>query len=148
MKSTRLLIFVSMLWFCCDCQGHFDSLRALKIHAGGNGIAHGRPVSTHDGGCSGRYYKREADERMDEDTIAAHMDGDLGADDALDEDLEVQPGYVYHQGKRVSFAEHADNLELTHVEYTIARAALKLPAKLGATVVQFVRFMRYTKFHL
>ena len=65
---------------------------------------------------------------------------------AINDPPDEQPGYVYMEGRRVAYAEHISNLELSVVEFTIAKAVLKLPSVLGTTVVQIVHFMRYA-FH-
>ena len=95
-------------------------------------------------GCSGRYYKATATRvggaAADVDMDRERREGLDGPPDPPDE----EPGPSYHDGRRLQFVKHSDNLKLTCVEYFIARAALKLPARLGTTVVQIVRFMRYT----
>ena len=134
-----------MLYNCYDCQEQFGTLKELKRHAV-QASRQGRGFAAAGGdGCSGRYYKGTATRVAG--GAAADVDMDRERREGLDappDPPDEDPGPSYHDGRRLQFVKHSDNLKLTCVEYFIARAALKLPARLGATVVQIVRFMRYT----
>ena len=138
-----------MLYNCYDCQEQFGTLKELKRHAvqasrqGRRGPS-GLLSEAGGDGCSGRYYKGTATRVAG--GAAADVDMDRERREGLDappDPPDEDPGPSYHDGRRLQFVKHSDNLKLTCVEYFIARAALKLPARLGATVVQIVRFMRY-----
>ena len=131
-------------WICADCRKVFASLQDLKKHAqqGTQTRRAGRPFAATaeaEGQLySGLYSRGNRAAVEDGEMLVPVMDVDQ--EDAVEAQPE-EPGFA--EEKRLLFAHRAASVELTFVEYTIARAVLKLPAMFATDVVQIIYFLRY-----